>query len=220
MKRILILFSALFLVAIAVSAKKVEVTIDGTVYSTQTKLYLIINEDTAHAQLLPIVDGHFSVTVKVDRDAFIRIHDWKQWPERAAFVLVPDSRHITIDWRNGTIEGSKKSQQLKDLCWEIKKASPEGFHVDVFSEDPEAWAQARETERRMREQMLMEQKDVILRTVNENRGNNFPAWIYFCYHDLFDGDNPYNPYDDRLNRLLEKKDKWTKHPIMKLLKQK
>lgn len=212
MKRIIILFSALFFVAIAVSAKKVKVTIDGTVYSSETRLYLIINEDTAHAQLIPIVDDHFSVTVKVDRDAFIRIHDWKQWPERAAFVLVPDSRHITIDWRNGTIEGSAMSKRLKDACWEIRKVSPEGFHVDVFSEDPEAWARARETERRVHEQMLMEQKEVILRTVNENKDNYIPAWIYFCFHNLF------TPYDDRLNRLLGEDCQWTKHPILDLLK--
>ena len=105
MKRLLFFLAALAMVS-AGCAKKVKVTIDGTVSPTQTILYLIINEDTAHAQRLPIKDARFSVTVKVDRDAFIRLHDWKEWPERSVFVLIPDSRHITIDWNKGTITGS------------------------------------------------------------------------------------------------------------------
>ena len=210
MKRIIFLFSALFLVAITMSAKKVKVTIDGTVSPSQTTLYLIINEDTAHAQLIPIVDSHFSVTIKVDRDAFIRLHDWKEWPERAPFVLIPDSRHITINWREGTIEGSPMSKKLTEACREIGKASPEGFHIDVFSDDPQAWAEAREAGARMREQMLMEQRGLILRTIKENNDNNIPAWIFYCYHNLLDG-----PFREEAASNMGV---WRKHPIMKLLK--
>ena len=96
MKKILFVLAAVLLVATA-QAKKVKVTIDGRVSPSQTKLYLIINEDTANAQLLPIKDAKFSVTIKVDKNSFIRLHDYKDWPERSVFVLIPDSKHITIE---------------------------------------------------------------------------------------------------------------------------
>ncbi|MBR5687043.1 MAG: hypothetical protein IKX36_03700 [Prevotella sp.] len=210
MKRILFLFSALFFVAVTVSAKKVKVTIDGTVSPSQTTLYLIVNEDTAHAQLLPIVDGHFSVTLKVDSNDFIRLHDWKEWPERAAFVLIPDSRHITVNWRDGSIEGSKMSKKLKEVCREIQNKSPEGFHIDVFSDDPEAWKEAHETGNRIRQQMLMEQRETILRSVKENRDNVIPAWIVFCYYNLLD-----EHFKHEVDATLGM---WQKHPILKLLR--
>ena len=111
MKKILFVLAAILLATTA-QAKKVKVTIDGRVSPSQTKLYLIINEDTANAQLLPIKDAKFSVTVKVDRDAFVRLHDYKQWPERSVFVLIPDSKHITIDWNTGSITGSQQSSEL------------------------------------------------------------------------------------------------------------
>ena len=139
MKRLLfVLLTALMINGQGLLAKTVKVTIDGTVPPSQTKLYLIINEDTANARLLPIKDCRFSTTVKVDRDAFIRLHDSKKWPEYSAFVLIPDSKHITVDWNSGAISGSPMSQMLKAACKEIRDSSPEGFHIDVFSEDPEA----------------------------------------------------------------------------------
>ena len=71
----LLLFSALLGTLTTLTAKKVELTIDGTVSPGQTTLYLIINEDIEHARLLPINDGRFSVTVTVDANAFVRLHD-------------------------------------------------------------------------------------------------------------------------------------------------
>ena len=53
----LLLFSALLGTLTTLTAKKVELTIDGTVSPGQTTLYLIINEDIEHARLLPINDG-------------------------------------------------------------------------------------------------------------------------------------------------------------------
>ena len=195
-------------------AKKVTVTIDGTLSPSQTSLYLIINEDTAHAQRVPIQDAHFSVTVEVDRNDFIRLHDYKDWPERSVFVLIPDSRHITIDWRTGTIEGSSMSNKLQAACKLVSSAGPEGFHVDVFSDDPEAWAQARETERSIREQMMREQMDAISRVIDENKRNNIPAWIVYCYYSKVD-----DPTRHLLDGILDgRREKWTKHSILKLLK--
>ena len=54
MKRMLLLFSALLGTLTTLTAKKVELTIDGTVSPGQTTLYLIINEDIEHARLLPV----------------------------------------------------------------------------------------------------------------------------------------------------------------------
>ena len=89
MKQLLCVLITIAFVACA-QARKVKVTIDGTMVSSDTRIYLIVNEDTANAQILPIDNHQFSVTVTVDRNAFIRLHDYKEWPERSAFVLIPD----------------------------------------------------------------------------------------------------------------------------------
>lgn len=208
MKRIIYFFSALMLVTITACAKKVELTIDGTTYASQVSLYLVINEDIENAQTLPIKDGHFSTTIEVERDAFVRIHDYKEWPERSVFVLIPDSRHITINWREGTIEGSSMSKKLQEAIREVTRESPEGFHIDVFSDDKEAWARAREAEKSMREKMQQEQIKTIERVIKQNKSNNIPAWIVYCYHSLLEG--PYRSIIDK-----NKKQKWAKHTIIK-----
>ena len=207
MKRTFYIFSALVLLAVTACAKKVKLTIDGTVYPTQSSLYLVINEDIENAQMLPIKDGQFSTTIKVDRDAFVRIHDYKEWPERSVFVLLPDSRHISIDWRNGTIEGSTMSKKLQDACREVSKQSPEGFHIDVFSDDKEAWASARETEKTIREGMQLEQIKTIEQVIKKNKDNYIPAWIVYCHHSLLEG--PYRHIIDE-----NKNQKWSKHTII------
>lgn len=187
MKKQILFILLLLLGAAGTSAKKIKVTIDGNVYPSQTKLYLIVNEDTANAQLIPIQDAKFSVTLKVEKDAFIRIHDYKEWPKRSAFVLIPDSKHITIDWRTGAITGSEKSTQLRLVMDEIERLAPETFHIDVFSEDKEEWARARETANNIRKKMEMKQLETIMMRIRENSDNNIPAWIYFCYKDMMVG---------------------------------
>ena len=49
------------------SAKKVKLTIDGTLSPGQTSLYLIINEDIANAQRLPINDAKLVLNQRCDR---------------------------------------------------------------------------------------------------------------------------------------------------------
>ena len=206
MKRFLLFLTAI-VTAVTGQAKKVKVTIDGTVSPSQTIVYLIINEDTAHAQLLPITDGHFSTTVKVDRDAFIRLNDNKKWPERSAFVLVPDSRHITVDWNRGSITGSKLSQKLQVTCHEIQVSSPEGFHVDVFSDDPDAWRQAQQQANLVRNSMQEEQKSIARSVLLDNKDSILTVWIAYCYPQLFEGE---------LNDIIaHMKPKWADHPLMK-----
>ena len=65
---------------------------------------------------------------------------------RAAAVLIPDSKHITVDTDNRLIQNSGKSKELRRLCMEMESNSPENFHVDVFSQDPQAWKDARKHE--------------------------------------------------------------------------
>ena len=72
MKHLLFVLTALMLVVTA-QAKKQKVTIDGTVTNGQTWFYLIVNEDTANAQRISVIDGQFTVKVKVDCDALIRL---------------------------------------------------------------------------------------------------------------------------------------------------
>ena len=208
MNKIFLTFISFLMVALNLCAQKKEVTIDGSTYPSQRTLYLIINEDTAHAQLLPIQDGKFSVAVKVSKNDFIRLHDYKGWPERCPFVLIPDSRHITVNFNYGTIEGSPMSKRLHDAILEVSKEGPDNFHVDVFSDNKEAWAEAREFEKSVRMKMTEQQKEVIRRIIDENPKNLIPAWLTYCYSDLFFGG---------IKELTHrKKGKWTKHPILKL----
>ncbi len=209
MKHRIILLASLLLITLGVCAKKVRLTIDGTTSPSQTTLYLIVNEDTAHAIRVPIVDAKFSVQVKVDANAIIRLHDWKQWPERSVFVLIPDSRHITINTWNGDIQGSPMSQRMRAAIDAVNKASPEGFHIDVFSEDPEEWARAREIGRSMREQMELEQREVIRTMIMDNQDNLIPAWLVYCHPRLV---------EDWIPFLLKTNPRWAKHPIMEKVK--
>jgi len=209
MKQLLFVLAAVMLAA-TTQAKKVKVTIDGTVSPSQTKLYLIINEDTANAQLLPIKDAKFSVTIKVDRDAFIRLHDYKEWPERSVFVLIPDSKHITINWNTGEISGSKQSKELQTLCKQIRDAGPNGFHIDVFSDDPEAWRQAHIREAGIREDMMNQQKKIAKETMLENKDKIYGAWIMYTFPELLEGE---------LSAMIgHMKPKWSNHPILKAKK--
>lgn len=204
------LFLALLLIGafctLNASAKKVKLTIDGTVSPSQTRLYLIVNEDTANAILVPIQDARFSVTLKVDQDAFIRLSDYKEWPERSTFVLIPDSKHITVNWRTGSIEGSPMSQKLQVAMDQIRKASPEGFHIDVFSDNPDDWKRAREQGAAIIEQMKMEQRKLIFTTIDENRDNNIPAWVYYCYYGFI---------DMKPEILAPGNPKWVSHPVVR-----
>ena len=186
-------------------AKKQKLTIDGTVPSWQSNLYIIVNEDTANAQRVPLVDGKFSVTLNVDKNAFIRLHESKNWPERSFFVLIPDSRHITVDGSDFRIEGSPMSQRLQAAVDLVRRTSPESFHVDVFSDDPDAWAEARATERSMRAQMEEEQREVIDKIIQENRKNIIPAWIVYCYPEQV---------EPLMSMYSQSSLKWTKHPIL------
>ena len=208
MKRNLLLIAIMILGALTVSAKKVKVTIDGRTSPSQTKLYLIINEDTANAVRVPINDAQFSITVKVDRNAFIRLHDWKQWPERSVFVLIPDSKHITIDWNSGSIEGSPMSKKLQSAMHDARMNDPGSFHIDVFSDNPEAWQEARIRERSIRESMENRQREDIMQVIRDNSDSNIAAWVYFCLRPklivpieyITNGTHP----------------KWMDHPILKI----
>lgn len=207
MKKKLAALTLLLLGMTTLFAKKVTVTIEGTTDSYETSLYLIVNEDTTNAQIILIDNGHFSVTVTVEQNSFIRIHDYKDWPERSLYVLIPDSRHITIDRRNGTIEGSPLSQRLQEAINEVNRCSPEGFHIDVFSDDPAVWEEARRSEMAMREQMENDQREKICELVNKNKDNIIPAWLCYCFADHFLGGI------DEIAR--GSKHKWYKHPIIK-----
>lgn len=202
----LLILGALFFGVQTASAKKVKVTIDGTVSPSQTRLFLIINEDTANAMRVPIQDGRFSVTVKVEKDAFIRLSDYKQWPERSAFVLIPDSKHITVDWRTGRIEGSPMSLELAAALDAIRHEDPYGFHIDIFTDDPEARAQAAEQQRMIYQEMEARHRAIILETIDKNSANNIPAWVYFCYHSKLD--LPFRFFAEGAAP------KWTKHAVL------
>ena len=97
------------------------------------------------------------------------------------------------------------SQRLRTALSAIKREDPEGFHIDVFSDDRDAWARAREAERDMRAKMEAEQIEIIAKVMSENKNNNIPAWIAYCYPQFFDRE---------LSSFLNTKAKWRKHPIL------
>ena len=198
---------ALLLTATTAMAKKVKLTIDGILSPTQTTAYLIINEDTANAQRLAITDARFSVSITVDANDIIRIHDWKEWPERSVFVLLPDSRHITINWQTGTIEGSPLSLRMQEAIRTVHRDNPDSFHIDVFSDNKEDWAQARIREQQVRDHMLDSQRETVRQVIDNNSKTNIATWIAYCYSNLFAGG---------LDELAHgKHPKWLKHPILK-----
>ncbi len=205
MKSRIMMFSVLIMVALNACAKKVKLTIDGTTSPSQTTLYLIINNDTANAQRVPVNDKKFSVTVKVDKNDFIRLQDNKERPDRGDYVLIPDSRHITVDMWNGKVEGSPMSQYLQSTVRAIQSAGPGTFHIDVFSEDPKAWEEARAQERAIRAQMEEEQRELVRKVMLENKDNNIPAWILYCFPEL-----AYKYIDE----VTKDSPKWMRHPIL------
>ena len=207
-QKLFVILSALFGAVLTIGAKKVKLTIDGVVSPNLTTLYLIVNEDTAHAQIVPIKDEQFSVTITVDAHAFVRLDEDKGMPERCLMVLVPDSRHITVNLRSFEIKGSPMSKRLNEAINKVREASPEGFHIDVFDEDPKAWEEARVAERSMREQMLKNQRNILKDMIMTNKFNNIPAWLVFCNKELFEGE---------LEMMTRKPmPKWRKHPILKI----
>ncbi len=199
------MFSVLIMVALNVCAKKVKLVIDGTTSPSQTTLYLIINKDTANAQRVPVNDAKFSVTVEVDKNDFIRLQDNKDRPDRGGFVLIPDSRHITVDIRDGIVEGSPMSQRLQNTVRAIRSAGPGTFHIDVFSEDPKAWEEARAQERTIRAKMETEQRELVRKVMLENKDNNIPAWILYCF--------PEQAFR-YLDEVTKDSPKWMRHPIL------
>ena len=199
----MMMFSVLMVVALSACAKKVKLTIDGTALPSQTMLYLIINKDTANAQRVPVNDKKFSVTVEVDKNDFIRLQDDKGRPDRGDFVLIPDSRHITVDMWDGIVEGSPMSQDLHEIVRGIRSAGPGTFHIDVFSEDPKAWERAQE--RAIRAKMEEQQRELVRKVMLENKDNNIPAWILYCFPEL-----AYKYIDE----VTKDSPKWMRHPIL------
>ena len=170
-------------------------------------MYLIINEDTANAQLLDIQDGKFSVTVKVDRNAFIRLQTPKYSPDRYAFVLIPDSRHITVDSNNDRILGSDKSRDLQVVCQQIESNSPENTRIDVFSQDPRAWKEAKGTSNALKDGLREGQRMIVRNMLLEDKNNIILAWIAYRYPEVMEGE-----LNDMIGSL---KPKWIDHPILK-----
>lgn len=207
MKRILYFLSALLLGSATASAKKVKLTIDGTTTPSEYPLYLIINEDTLGARQISREEGKFSITLTVERDAFIRIQETKKYPERCYFVLIPDSKHITINMRAGRIEGSQMSLNLRSTMLELAKMSPESFHIDVFSDDREAWRQANEQARVIQNNMRMQQIKMLDEFVEQNNDNILPAWLIYANHSWLDE-------RARIIILRNQGKKWTKHVVL------
>ena len=205
MKHLLFVLTALMFVVTA-QAKKQKVTIDGTVTNGQTWLYLIVNEDTANAQRITVIDGQFSVKVKVECDAFIRLDVYKKLKDRSPLVLIPDSKHITVSWPDKQISGSQQSQELQTVSKEIRDLSPEGFHIDVFTDNPDARQKAREKEAAIRQQMFAKQMQFTKDFILQNKDKYYCAWIMYTFH---------NPFKAELEDMVSHmQPSWANHPIL------
>lgn len=212
MKRILSIAILLVCIILSAAAKNVKVTIDGYTPKYEDSVSIIINEDIDHIMTIPVNEGHFNVQLKVDADAFIRIYEGgylKNYPDRAWFILIPDSKHITVSTIDYSIKGSKMSKRLYECIYEACKHSPEGFHIDVFSDDKDAWAEARAREKAIRQSMMETQMDDIKRIVNDNKDSLIPLWILYSY-----ASGSYEMRDLFVHMVKDDK-KWASHPVGK-----
>ena len=216
MKAKVFISTLLLLCTLTVAAKKVTVTIDGFVPKHQEKVCIIVNEDRENIMEVPVTDGRFTVKLKVDANAFIRIYEGgylKDYPDRAYFILIPDSKHITVnttDPFNYTIEGSKMSKKLQECIADSRQNSAEGFHIDVFSDNPDDWAKAREREQAIREKMMQQQREDINRVVNDNRNSPIAVWLLYIYGNNWE-------HSDFIKSLIRRNPKWEKHPLLQQL---
>ena len=206
MKQRMILLATLLVVFLSASAKKLKVTIDGTASPSQQTLYLIVNEDTAKAQLISVNEGKFTVTVKVNEDDFIRLSENKERPTPSSVVIMADERNISVDMETGTVKGSYMTDKLRAAIKRIENAGPGHFHIDVFTDDPKAWEEAKTQERMMREEMKEQQRLCARQVLEDERYNDIPAWIVIVFPEQV------SPW---LNKYIEEESMWLEHPVRK-----
>ena len=206
MKQRMILLATLLVVFLSASAKKLKVTIDGTASPSQQTLYLIVNEDTAKAQLISVNEGKFTVTVKVNEDDFIRLSENKERPTPSSVVIMADERNISVNMETGTVKGSYMTDKLRAAIKRIENAGPGHFHIDVFTDDPKAWEEAKTKERMMREEMKEQQRLCARQVLEDERYNDIPAWIVIVFPEqVF-------PW---LDKYIEEESLWLEHPVRK-----
>ena len=205
MKQRMMFISALLVVFLSASAKKLKVTINGTASPSLESIYLIVNEDTATAQLVPVIDGKFKVTVKVTEDDYIRLVEKKTYrPEIRSVVIIADERQINVDMERRKVENSYMTKCLQDALREIESAGPGTFHIDVFSDKPEDWERARAEEKEIRARMKEQQRMVVKQIMEKERYTVIPAWILIIYPEqasAFLGDYEFS--------------EWIEHPVLK-----
>ena len=205
MKQRMMFISALLVVFLSASAKKLKVTINGTASPSLESIYLIVNEDTATAQLVPVIDGKFKVTVKVTEDDYIRLVEKKTYrPEIRSVVIIADERQINVDMERRKVENSYMTKCLQDAIREIESAGPGTFHIDVFSDKPEDWERARAEEKEIRARMKEQQRMVVKQIMEKERYTVIPAWILIIYPEqasAFLGDYEFS--------------EWIEHPVLK-----
>lgn len=206
MKQRMILLATLLVVFLSASAKKLKVTIDGTASPSQQTLYLIVNEDTAKAQLISVNEGKFTVTVKVNEDDFIRLSENKERPTPSSVVIMADERNISVDMESRTVKGSYMTDKLRAAIKRIENAGPGHFHIDVFTDDPKAWEEAKTQERMMREEMKEQQRLCARQVLEDERYNDIPAWIVIVFPEQV------SPW---LNKYIEEESLWLEHPVRK-----
>ena len=206
MKQRMILLATLLVVFLSASAKKLKVTIDGTASPSQQTLYLIVNEDTAKAQLISVNEGKFTVTVKVNEDDFIRLSENKERPTPSSVVIMADERNISVNMESRTVKGSYMTDKLRAAIKRIENAGPGHFHIDVFTDDPKAWEEAKTKERMMREEMKEQQRLCARQVLEDERYNDIPAWIVIVFPEQV------APW---LSKYIEEESLWLEHPVRK-----
>ena len=70
----------------------------------------------------------------------------------------------------------------------MESNSPENFHIDVFSQDPQAWKEAREHENALHESMRNSQRETFKRLLLKDKHNIMLAWLAYCYPEIMEGE--------------------------------
>ena len=146
------------------------------------------------------------MTVKVNEDDFIRLSENKERPTPSSVVIMADERNISVNMETGTVKGSYMTDKLRAAIKRIENAGPGHFHIDVFTDDPKAWEEAKTQERMMREEMKEQQRLCARQVLEDERYNDIPAWIVIVFPEqVF-------PW---LDIYIKEESLWLEHPVRK-----
>ena len=221
MRKQYIILVLLLFVALTASAKKVKVTIEGYNIDWNTDVRVIVNENIDEFHHADIKEGRFSITLKVEKGAFIRLALYKTEPmtngarrvirdfskdSRQGMVVVAEGGKVRINYQNNNVKGStlsRKLQERRHILQDIDK------QIRELQEYPRGLHLTREQiEAREREVVKLReaQQQFLDRFIKEDASTPLPAWYMRNYPIAAEG--------AACKQAVQQKAAWLKHPIL------